>query len=176
MLGTPGHRALHRPDRRAAPRLRWWLPVALVPLVAATGGVADAYWTGTGGAAGSGVTGTSASLVVTPGTPSAQLRPGGTSNVVLTITNPNEESVSVASLTLDATRAAAGLSVDAAHADCDTGALTYTADSTGWTVPGRTGSVDGSLAVVLVDAMAMSADAADSCQGAQFGVHLEGMS
>lgn len=172
MFGTPGHGALHRSAVR--PRSRWWLPLVIAALVAATGGVAEAYWTSAGPAPGhgSGTSGTTQTLVLSPGVPSRSLQPGGTADVVLTISNPNPEIVQLASIDLDPTRAASGFAVDAAHASCDTRVLAHSSRTTGWTIPARSDSVDGTSTVVLADALSMAGDAADSCQGAEFEVHL----
>lgn len=172
MLGKRGPVALPRTAARL--RSRWWLSVALAGLVTAAAGAASAYWTGSGPApgSGSGATGTTQALVLSPGVPSGSLQPGGTADVVLTISNPNAEIVQLASISLDPTRAASGFAIDAAHASCDTGVLAHATRTTGWTVPARSGSVDGTLAVVLTDALSMADDAADSCQGAEFGVQL----
>lgn len=172
MLGKLGHLALHRNARR--PRSRWWLSVALAGLFTVTAGAAGAYWTGSGPVpgSGSGTTGTTQALLLSPGAPSGSLRPDGTADVVLTISNPNPEIVQLGSISLDPTQGASGFAVDAAHASCDTGVLALATRTTGWTVPARSGSVDGTLAVVLTDALAMADEAADSCQGAEFEVHL----
>lgn len=158
--------------RHAAHRSRWWLPLVLAALMAATMGSAQAYWAGSGTGSASGSSGTQVPLVMSPGTPSTALRPAGESDVVLTISNPDTSPASLTSIALDTTQGAAGLSVDAAHSSCDTSAVTYATQTGAWTVPARSGSVDGSLDVVLTDAIAMDVDAADACQGAELTVHL----
>jgi len=171
MFARPSHVALHARHRRGGAGC--WIVLVLVVLAMMSMNTADAFWTGSSGnASGSGVTGTSLSLVMTPGTPSTSLRPGGQADVVLTVTNPDPEAVDLVSITLDTSRGAAGLSVDAPHAACDTAALTFTHQTGSWMVPARVGSVDGTVDIVLADSMSMAVDAVDACQGAQFSVHL----
>ena len=67
------------------------------------------------------------------------------------------------------------VAVDQAHQACTLSVLsmdTQTNGGTGWTVPARVGAVDGELAVTLAGAVAMSAAAANGCQGAAFTVYL----
>jgi hypothetical protein len=147
------------------------LALVVVPL----GGVALAYWGGTGGGTGTTATGTVVPVTLTAGTPSATLRPGGTANVVLTATNTNVSPVRVASLALDTSRGTGGFSVDAGHSTCNVNALSYTTQNnggSGWTIPGRVGLVNGTLAVTLTNALGMAASAANACQGATFTVYL----
>lgn len=158
------------------PRSRWWLACALAVVVAFSVEAADAFWTSTGSASGSGSTGTTSALTLSPGTPSKMLRPGGPADVALTISNPNPEPAHLASLALDSSPGTSGLTVDPAHSGCDTSTLSFVTQTSGWSVPARTGSVDGSLDVVLADAISMGSDAPDACQGAQFGVQLRASS
>jgi hypothetical protein len=151
------------------------LVAILVAAAVALAGAANAYWSGSGGGAGSGSTADPVAVVLTPGTPVADLRPGDSSAVVLTITNPNHSEVHVGSLALDTGRGSAGYSLDSGHATCSVGTLgfdTQTNSAAGWTVPGRAGTTDGTLSVQLSDALTMSHDAANSCQGAIVTVYL----
>jgi hypothetical protein len=174
MLGSTARAT--RPGRHARRCRRWWLPLGLAALVVATTGSAQAYWGGSGTTSGTGTSGTEAPLVMSPGTPSTALRPAGEADVVLTISNPNSTAASLTSIDLDTSQGDAGMSVDASHASCDTDALTYAAQTGEWTVPARSGSVDGSLDVVLADALAMDVGADDACQGGTFAVHLKATS
>jgi hypothetical protein len=127
-------------------------------------------WLTVGGGSGTGATGTTTSLTLTPGTPSAQLSPGGQAAVVLTVTNPNTASVRVGSLARDTGQGTNGFGVDAGHSGCGLSALSFTTQTNGgagWTVPGN-----GSLPVSLPNALSMSSAAADACQGATFTVYL----
>ena len=42
----------------------------------------------------------------------------------------------------------------------------------GWTVPGAVGAAEGAANASLDDAVSMSTDASNSCQGAQFTIYL----
>lgn len=152
--------------------------IALLAAAASLGAVsvAVAFWTGTGTGAGSGATAASAQTVALgPASPAASLYPGGRSDVALRITNPNSFAVRVGSLSLATSQGTGGFAVDPAHAGCDLAALAFATQSngaTGWTVPGKVGSTDGSLAVDLPNALAMGPAASNACQGAGFTVYL----
>lgn len=146
-----------------------------VLVVLATGGATFAFWSGTGHGEDSGSTGTNVAVVLGPGTPVADLYPGGTTDVVLTVDNPNPAPVTIASLTLDETSGDGGFEVDAAHSACAVSALGFTSPtepSDGWVVPGRSGTVHGSRSITLPDSLAMDLDAANACQGATITVYL----
>lgn len=147
--------------------------VALVVLP--VGGIAVAYWGGTGGGTGTSSTGDVVPVALTVGTPPANLRPGATSHVVLTATNANGSPVRISTLSLDTTQGTGGFAVDAGHIGCNVGALSFipqTNGGTGWTVPARVGLVNGTLDITLNNAIEMSASAANACQGATFTVYL----
>lgn len=163
--------------RRARPPVRRLWARALVPsvLVAVTGASAFGYWAAGGAGAGHGSTASSVAVTLSPGVASADLRPGGVGDVVLRVTNPNSYVADLGSLALDVTQGDGGYAVDAAHLDCPLVALGYTTQTNsgaGWTVPAASGADDGTLSVTLSDALEMSADAANACQGATFTVHL----
>lgn len=146
-----------------------------VGLSVGTGLAASAYWATAGTGSGAAATGSAAAVTLTPGVPSADLSPGGQATVVLQITNPNDAAVLVGSLGLETGQGAAGFAVDAGHPGCGLATLslsTQTNDDAGWTVPARVGGADGELDVALTDAVAMSLDADDACQGAGFVVYL----
>ena len=132
-------------------------------------GGAYGFWTSVGAGSGSARTTTPVPLTLTPGTPSGRIYPGGTSDVAVTINNPNAFAVRVNRLALDTGQGTGGYSVDASHPTCGVGALTYTTqnNSNGWTVP-----PNGSSALSLTGALAMSVTAANACQGAIFRVYL----
>jgi hypothetical protein len=139
------------------------------------GGVAGAYWQSSGNGEGSGATTTAAAIVVSPGTPTATLYPGGMADVTLTVSNPNAFSVHIDFLTLDISRGTAGFTADAGHPGCDVSALgfpTQTNDDAGWTIPAKVGAVNGSLAITLTNALGMNLGAVDACQGAAFAVAM----
>jgi hypothetical protein len=149
------------------------LVVALIVLAAlGVAGTASAYWRGTGTGAGTAATDTTVPVIVSPGTPTASLFPGGTTDVVLTLSNPNLAQVRIGSLALDVTQGSGGFAVDAAHSGCVLTTLSFTTQSTGWYVPGKVGVVNGSLSVTLTGALAMSLGAANACQGASATIYL----
>jgi len=150
------------------------LLIALAIAVGLAGG-AFAYWQGTG--SGSAVTtlADAQSLSFEPGKPTFQLFPGGDANVAIIASNPNPFFVQVGSLVLDSDDPEPFL-VDGAHSGCDVSALSFVPqdnDGSGWQIPPRVGSTDGTLTIDMDSAMKMSTAASGACQGATFGVLLE---
>jgi hypothetical protein len=152
--------------------LAWMLAM----LALFVGGAAYAYWTGSGSGAGSGTTGSTVAATLSPGAPTANLYPGGTANVVLSVSNPNASPVRIGSLARDTSQGAGtGFAVDTGHSGCGLGPLSFTTQTNGgagWTVPGKVGAVDGTLSITLTSSLAMDVGAADACQGASFTVYL----
>jgi hypothetical protein len=151
------------------------LTSVLVVLALAGAGAADAFWRGSGTGAGSGTAGTTVPVTLSPGSPTATLFPGGLTDVVLTVTNPNLFPVRIGSLALDTGQGTGGFAVDAGHAGCALSTLNFTAQingGAGWTVPGRVGAVVGTVSVTLANALAMGTGAANACQGASYTVYL----
>ena len=138
------------------------------------GGAALAFWSLGGFGTGSAATGSLVPLVLTPGATTSDLRPASTTAVAFTVSNSNATSVAVGSFALDTTRGTNGFAVDAGHSGCTLSTLSFTApvNAAGWTVPARANGVDGTLAVSLSGALAMSSSAASACQGATFTVYL----
>ena len=154
---------------------RMTLTSVLVVLSLLGGGVAYGYWGGSGNGTGSGTTGTPVAVSVGPGTAVTTLRPGGQANVKVTATNTNLFAVYVGSLSLDTTQGTSGYAVDAGHSGCALATLSFTTSTNGgagWTVPAKVGAVDGTLTGPLTNALAMTAGAANACQGATFTVYL----
>jgi hypothetical protein len=148
---------------------------AAITLIVGGGGVAYAYWTAGGSGSALGTTGTTAPITLSSSTPTGGLAPGSTATVSLLATNSNAASVHVSSLTLDTTQGTGGYSVDAAHSGCSVSALSFTAQTnggSGWDVPGKVGSVNGTLSISLPGSLAMATSAANACQGATFTVYL----
>ena len=120
--------------------------------ISALAGIAAAVWSAVGSGTGNGGSGTTVAVTLTPAAPTAALYPGGQADVVLTVTNSNIAPVRIGSLSSDTTRGTGGFSVDAGHAGCVLSTLTFTTQTngtTGWTVPAKSGSVAGTLAVTL---------------------------
>jgi hypothetical protein len=77
----------------------------------------------------------------------------------------------VESLALDTSQGIGGFAVDSEHAGCAVSSLTFatqTNGGSGWTVAGNESST-----FTLASALAMSASAADACQGATFSVFVK---
>lgn len=145
----------------------------MIALVVAS--TALAYWRTSGSGSGSGTTSTTQAITLSSGTPTGGLYPGGTSDVALTVDNPNSTRVRIGSLALSTGQGTGGFDVDGGHAGCATSVLGFTTQTNGgagWTVPAKVGSTDGSLAIDLANALAMSATGANACQGATFTVYL----
>jgi hypothetical protein len=159
--------------RRLNRRLASLAVCAAIVLAAAS--AALAHWTTTGGGSGSGTTGNTQAIALSPGTPTAPLYPGGQGDVAVKVDNPNPFRVEIGTLSLSTGQGTAGYQVDAGNAGCATSALSFTTQTNGgagWFVPPRVGSTDGSLSLDLPNALTMSAGAANACQGATFNVYL----
>jgi hypothetical protein len=145
---------------------------ALATIVVAAGALA--YWTAAGSGSATTQLGAPGQLTLTPGTPTAQLYPGGASSVAVVATNPNPYPVRIGSLELD-TDEGSGFEVDAVHGGCDASVLSLAPrdnGGAGWSVPPRVGANNGSLAIDLTGALTMDVGAANECQGATFTVYL----
>ena len=126
------------------------------------------------GGSGTGTAATRASvqsLTLTSAVPTDHLYPGARSGVALTVSNPNPGPLRVGSLALDTGQGTSGFAVDGSHAACGVSSLSFTAQTNGglgWTIP-----ANGSLSLNLTNALGMSVDAANACQGATFTVYLK---
>lgn len=149
----------------------------VIMTLSALGGIAAAVWSAVGSGSGTAGAATTVAVTLSPGTPSTSLYPGGQTDVQLSVSNSNIATVRIGSLSLDTLRGTSGISVDAPHAACVLSAITFTTQTngtTGWTVPGKVGTVNGSLAITLTNAVAMSTSAVSACQGATFTIFLIG--
>jgi hypothetical protein len=138
-----------------------------------------AYWTVIGAGSASGPVSAVSSLTLAAGTPSSQLYPGASADVALVVSNPNTTTVHISSLVLDTSQGANGFGVDAAHSGCELSALSFTTvtnGGSGWTVPAKVGSVEGSLSIDLSNAVSMATSASGACQGASFSIFLKASS
>ncbi len=134
-------------------------------------GTAFAYWARSGGGSSAATTGTTQALVLSPGTASNQLYPGGQSAVAVTVTNPNPGPVNAPSLALETTQGTGGFAVDGAHAACGVASLTFSTQTNGgagWTIP-----ASGSSGLSLANSLSMNTNAPNACQGASFTVYLK---
>jgi hypothetical protein len=137
-----------------------------------------AYWSGSGSGTATTVLTDAQTLSFEPGTPTAQLYPGGETSVVILATNPNPFFVHIGSMVLD-TDEGEPFVADATHGGCDVSTLSFVTQDNGgagWEVPPQAGTTDGTLTIDMPAAMQMSAAAPSACQGATFTVHLEGHS
>jgi hypothetical protein len=110
-----------------------------------------------------------------PATLTADLYPGGSADVGVTISNSGTATVHIGALALDTTEGTLGFATDVSHPDCDVSALGFTTATNGgagWTVPGAVGGTPGSESATLSNGISMSLDAAQECQGAEFTVYL----
>jgi hypothetical protein len=151
------------------------LALLIVIIALPAGGSAFAQWSGSGLGVGSATTGTTLAVTLSPGTPTATLFPGGQANIVLSISNPNFSEVHIGSLAIDTLQGTLGFAVDGAHSGCAVSTLSFTTQTnggTGWTVPAKSGGVDGTLPITLTTALAMGVGAANACQGATSTVYL----
>ena len=145
------------------------LAAALVFLLVAG---AAAYWTATSRLTATTVLPSPLPLSFSPGTPTAELSPGGTANVAVVADNPNSFFLRISSLSL---AQGTPFAVDAAHSACDVSVLSFVTQSNaggGWSVPPKVGATDGKLTINLRDSLRMSATGANACQGATFTVRL----
>lgn len=143
----------------------------VILLAIGTIGPASAYWRGTGGGAGSGGTGSTQPVTLSPATVSTQIYPGGQAAVAVLVTNPNPGPVRVGSLSLDTAQGVGGFAVDGAHTACGVGTLSYATQSnggSGWTIAGA-----GSSTLTFPSALTMGSGASSACQGASFTVYLK---
>lgn len=153
---------------------RWkrWQVIAIATLLASVAaGSAGAFWIAGGDGAGTVSAGSVATVTLSPGATTADLYPGMSGDVAVSIDNTNAYQVSVGSLALDTGRGSNGFSVDDAHAACDPAALSYTTQSNGgagWLVP-----ANSTLDLDLTDALSLGGGAARECQGASFSVYLQ---
>jgi hypothetical protein len=151
--------------------------LALVVVAVGGAGVAYSYWTAGGSGTGFAATGTTTPLTLSSGTPTATLLPGGQTGVSVTMTNPNTAQVKLSSLALDTTQGTNGFAVDSSHTACTLSTLSFSTQTNGgagWSVPGKVGTVNGTLTVTLSNSLSMSLAAVNACQGATFTVYLLG--
>lgn len=142
----------------------------ITAVVAVSGaGAAWAAWALTGEGSATATAGTAAKLEIT-GTSFAPLVPGGKSDVTLTVSNPNPFPVTVTSvdfINITTTKEGCPASTDVAIVSealpsTPTDALNIEAKTTTEITPSKS--------ITIKEALRMSGDAADACQGAQFTI------
>ena len=141
---------------------------ALLAGVAATAVVA--MWSGPGVGSATLPVETVAAVTLTPGSPTAELYPGTSGDVAVSIVNGNTYRAYIGSLVLDTSRGTDGFDVTGGQPGCDPGALAYTAQTNGgagWFVPAGT-----TLDLDLANAISLDTSAMTECQGATFVVYL----
>ena len=131
--------------------------------VVAGAGTAAAYFRTTGSGSGAAQTATLLPVAtLTPASVSGSLYPGGTEDVVLRLSNPNDFSVTLASVTADGPVSASG-----GLGTCTTTGVTFDApesfESIAALAPGET-------VITLPDAAVMSTSSESGCQGATFTI------
>lgn len=139
------------------------LPLAAVSLT----GIAFAAWTSTGSGSGTAQSTTSENSVVSGTTHPADLYPGATKSVTVTITNPNDYPILVTSIpagTSDVVGGCAANTVTTSARALDATGL-FQADGTTKTIAAR-----GSGVYTL--ASHMIADASDACKSATFNLPI----
>jgi hypothetical protein len=135
-----------------------------------------AYWSAIGTGTTSVQLADPLAMTLSPGVLSDPISPGVVGGVSVIVSNPNTIEEHIGSFTLDSDGTAIPIVVDGGHGGCDVSALSFatqTNGGVGWVVPPKVGSADGTLAVELPDALAMSRTAANACQGATFTITLD---
>jgi hypothetical protein len=149
--------------------MRWAVIILASAALLGAAAVAHAYLTAGGAGSGAATAGAGDPVTLSPAATSADLYPGGSADVAVSITNPNPFAAAVGSLVVDETRGHGGFAVDAGHAGCDLSALSFAAQpGGGWLV-----GAGATIRVDLADAVSLAPDAAPACQGATFTVYLQ---
>jgi hypothetical protein len=137
--------------------------------VAIGAGAAYGYFTSSGSGSGSATTGTMQTVTVaTAGTPSAPLLPGGSGDVVFSVTNSNNFAVSVAGVAL---KGGGSITPDAGHSGCTTTdsnpvvTLNVPSGDLPVSIP-----ANSTVPIDLANAASMDRAATNNCQGATFNI------
>lgn len=135
-----------------------------------------AYWSAIGTGTASVKLADPLPVTLSPGIVSDPLSPGDVAGVNMVVSNPNPSQEHIGSFTLDSDSTSPAITVDGGHSGCAVSALTFTTQTNGgrgWDVPPKVGASSGTLTLQLTDALAMSAAAANACQGATFTITLD---
>lgn len=139
------------------PRKKFVVAGALVAGLMASG-IAWAAWTADGTGNGYAQATTAEELTTSVATASADLYPGGTGDVEITINNPNPYPVEVTSIEGDG-------AITADLPGCTTTGVSFTDQAGTWAV-----AADDSETFTLADAASMSNASDNACQGAVFTI------
>lgn len=155
--------------RKTSRRLAAKTAAATVALCVVTGaGGAYAYWATVGEGSGSAINGTMATVtvdaLVTGDTPKTTLVPGGTADVAVRASNPNDYAVQVYAISSNGAATA-----DTGHPACLTTGVTFVAPASPLS-PSVSIPAQSSVLIVLPDAAAMSSASSSGCQGATFSI------
>ncbi len=138
--------------------------LAVVVILGVMGGAAFAYFSSSGHGHGSGTDGTANAVTVqavATGTPSSTLVPGGTSDLIVQVQNPNSQTVKVTSIAQN------GSATPVGGSGCTTA-------NDGVSVPGETGLsisvAPGTQVVHVAGAASMALSSSSGCQGASFDI------
>ena len=125
-------------------------------------GVAWAAWTASGTGNGYAKATTAQALTTSDASASttAQLYPGGSGDVKVTINNPNPYAVDVTSI-----NGSGAITADAGHSGCTTTGVSFTNQTGTWNVAAASSST-----VTLTGAASMSNASDNACQGAVFTI------
>jgi hypothetical protein len=139
---------------------------AIALIVGLSARAAYAHWSSSGGSvSGSAATGTLQPVTVAAfvggDSPSSNLFPGTSADVILRVNNPNAYAVTLISVSGNGTIAA-----DGGHSGCTTTGVTFT-NQTGLT---SAIGASGTTLVHLANAASMGATSSNGCQGATFSI------
>jgi len=136
---------------------------AVCLVVGLASGAAYAYFSSSGKGTGSASTGSMQTVTISSATatPTSPLQPGGTGDVTLEVTNPNNFPVTLVSVTGSGT-----ITADSGHPGCTTTGVTFTNQ----TSLNTSISADSTATIDLPGAAAMSTASSAGCQGATFSI------
>ena len=173
---------LERAVQRSARRKRRYAVIGVSVAILLVAGVAFAAWTASGSGSGSAQAITAQDLGTDAATPqSAQLYPGGTGDLEITITNPNPYPVRVTSVQFDSSsfvtsNQGAACTDDPTNDPAHVTGVTfdgYTADGVTnqyLDVPAASGATDGSATFTLTGTVSIDNTSDNGCQGAVFDI------
>lgn len=136
---------------------------AVCLVVGLASGAAYAYYTSSGHGTGSASTGSMQTVTISSATatPTSPLHPGGTGDVALEVTNPNNFAVTLVSVV-----GAGTITADSGHPTCTTTGVTFTNQTT----LSASISANNTATIDLPGAASMSTASSAGCQGATFSI------